>query len=177
MRVFHTVFNTCGKVVDFLSLLHSFSHQHRCFCRHAPPVSLCNVKNERRWKSLREVLFCSTFFLFSTTVFHSQELRKKANAVRFPKKEHFFGGQVIRKLILRIFPLIFSTPKKSVKNVVNAPHPLLLSLSTVSAGSTNITINYSYHSFVIERYAQKRARGYQERNFCYEDHIQPPIRK
>ena len=39
------------------------------------------------------------------------------------------------------------------------------SLSTVSAGSTIITIKSLYHSFVIERYAQKRARGYQERNF------------
>ena len=123
IHIFHIVFNTCGKVVDFLSLLHSFSHQHRCFCRHAPPVSLCNVKNERRWKSLREVLFCSTFFLFSTTVFHSQELRKKQTRYVFPKKNIFFGVQVIRELILRISPLFFPHRKKRQKRCKRATYP------------------------------------------------------
>ena len=49
-------------------------------------------------------------------------------------------------------------------------------LSTVSAGTTNITIYYLYHSFVIALRAKESERV-PRKEICYEDYIQPPKRK
>ncbi|MBQ3015004.1 MAG: hypothetical protein IJD75_07720 [Clostridia bacterium] len=117
------VFNTCGKVVDFLSFLHSFSYQDRCFRRHAPPVGLWNGKNGRRWKSLKKTPVRSTFFAFSTTVFHPQQPHQKAKTAKSPEKEKFGVLGCLSCVFCATFSAFFPHRKKRQKNVKHATYP------------------------------------------------------
>ena len=92
------VFNTCGKRVGFDWLLHKFPLISRCFCRYVPPFPLWMSKNEGEWKSGEAHRFSSTFFAFSTRLFHQQGHLKIPNAARVrakASKKGIAGAKVI----------------------------------------------------------------------------------
>lgn len=76
---------------------------------------------------------------------HKAKRHKMPKASKTAKEKAF---EKKRQLLLVLLPDFFHK-QKGVAHAVNALHTFPLSLSTVSAGSTNITINYLYHSFVI----------------------------
>jgi len=84
---------------------------------------LWNGKNGGWWKSLREVLFCSTFFLFSTTVFHQQQLHKKAEAAQFSKKSKMRALRWQESAFCGIFSVFFPHSKKRQNRGKRATYP------------------------------------------------------
>ena len=169
------VFNSCGKLVGKCWILHRFSQFCAVYAAHGVFFSCGKAKSGRSGK--REQGFC--FFRLSSTFpqefsTHSQkEILKKAKIGRRPTKKRWSGGKEIKK---RNFSRIFSTLQKEELWAKSCHISRFGGFSTVSAGSTNITNNSLYHSFVIALRA-KRAREDQERNHTNEDRIQSPKRK
>ena len=176
MWVFHTLFNTCGKVVDFDWVLHKFSFKTSCFCRHAPSVGLWNGKNERRWKSLAQTWFCLLFSAFSTGVFHQQAFFKLTISSKKTNRPQKRGVRPKKPQQTAFFCTVFPHRKRVFNRgkcttsihfgcFPQFPPPLLLLLF--------IIISFFRYRALRAKESERAPR----KEFCYENHIQPPKRK
>ena len=151
------VFNSCGKLVGKCWNFHKFSKFCAVYVAHGVFYSCGKAKSGRsgkREQGFRFFRLSSTFPQeFST---HSQkEILKKAKIGRRPTKKRWSGGKEIKK---RNFSRIFSTLQKEELWAKSCHISRFGGFSTVSAGSTNITNNSLYYSFVIALRAKKRER-------------------
>ena len=174
-RVFHTVFNTCGKLVGKVLLLHSFSAQFPLFCHNGCRYSCGLAKMRNGGKVLKSTAFGRHFSPFP------QEFsthRQKENATRSPKgiqNKREPQKALFSTCSVQNYQVFFHTQKAS--HVRQKRHTVcVLGLSTVSAPPTINTIYYLYHSFVLSASPGECAERSRKEQF-YENRIQPSICK
>ena len=176
LSVFHTVFNTCGKHVDSFDVLHCFPHLFGCFCLYVMP-NCCGLPKRAKSGKLKKTGFFIDFFRFFHKSFPLFGCVPPDFTKRKSKKPYQNGICYTLLSFWHIFINRFSTPTGTQKTSKYRYISHVSCLSTVSAGTTNITIYYLFHSFVIYRVARKQSERVPRKEICYEDHIQPPKRK
>ena len=150
--------------MGYFKTLHLFSTDLTVFCLYVTHYCCGLPKRAESGKPKESVSFYR-FFLFFHKFFPlcgcvPLTCNKKENTK--PSKNADRNGI---PCFFHIFLNRFSTPRQQSKAAKNKYISHISCLSTVSAGTTNITIYYLYHSFVIYRVARNLCERVSRKEF------------